>query len=311
MAVLITNEVASVREDLSNLISQISPTDRPFTTSIGTATAKQPIHDFLNDVLAPANADNAHFEGADAPNAVMEGPKKIQNICQIFSKTAFGSNTLTASDTAGAKNELARQIVNKTKEVLRDKEAAYLSGNGSSLDPAAPRKTAGAVAWIKTNVSSGVGGSTPGYANGIVAPVVAGTTRTLTEDMFLEAAEKAWNEGGKPTKVFAPGTLKRAISRFSGDATKFQDMNKTMTTYQGVSIYESDFGRFDIIPAHFAVKTSVLLIDPSLWADATLRGLEKIKLGVTGDNEKYQIVSESTLVSRNEAGNAAINDVTE
>ncbi|OCJ61203.1 hypothetical protein A6U96_14025 [Agrobacterium tumefaciens] len=310
MAVQITSNTVSVREDMSPVISQISPTERPFTDTIGTSKSTQPIHQFLLDELKPADANNAHFEGADAPDASNTGPKKVQNIAQIFSRTAFGSNTLVASDTAGAKNELARQVLNATKEILRDTEAAYLSGNGSNLDPNSPRKLAGALAWVKTNVQAGVGGSTPGYANGIVAPVEDGATRKLTEEMFLIASEQAWDHGGKPTTVFAPGSLKRAISGFSGNATKFQEMNKAQTTFQGVDIYVSDFGRYDIIPSHFAKSTSVLLIDPNLWASAPLRALEKIELGITGDSKKYQIVSETTLECRNEAGNAAINDVT-
>lgn len=128
--------------------------------------------------------------------------------------------------------------------------------------------------------------------------------------MLLIAAESVWDEGGKATTVLAPGSLKRAISGFSGNATKFQEKSKAQTIYQGVDIYVSDFGRFDIIPAHFMKSTSVLLIDPTLWANAPLRGLEKIKLGVDGDRETYQIVAETTLECRNEAGNAAINDVT-
>jgi hypothetical protein len=45
------------------------------------------------------------------------------------------------------------------------------------------------------------------------------------------------------------------------------------------------------------------------WAVASLRGMMKEKLAKTGDSEKWHLVTELTLESRNEAASAKITDV--
>lgn len=309
MPTLITNNATNIREDLGDVISRISPEKTPFKTEIGTTKASATNHQFLKDDLAAANKDNAAIEGADAVFGTLVPPTKISNTTQNFVKYVQVSATLQAVNTAGTKDEYARQVAKVGAELNRDIESALVSSNAAIFGSGSTAgKLGGAEAWIKTNISHGAGGSTAGYTAGAVGAVVNGTARGLTEAMFNDMIQNVWTQGGDPTLVIAPGKLKQKISTFAGNGTKYQDAN-SKTIYQGVDYYVSDFGKHQIIPHQFMSATTVIAFDPSLWAVATLRPLKKIDLAKTGDSDKKMLVTELTLECKNEAGNGKIADV--
>ncbi len=307
MPTLTTTNVSHVREDLSNFISMISPEETPFISSIGKTKATASRHEWLADELAPADKNNAIAEGADATDTTLTGPVRIGNVTQIFQKDVRVSGTLNAVNTAGAaKDELSRQIAKKGKELKRDVEAAFVSGNASVATGA--RKLGGAEAFIATNAQHGAGGSSTGFSGGVVNAPTAGTARALTEAMFITALQSIWTAGGDPNTVIAPGVLKSKISTFTGGGTKQQNADKR-TVNQAVATYVSDFGTVTILPHRFMSTTTVIAYDPSLWNQAVLRGIEKKELGKTGDSERYMLVTETTLECLNEKGNAKIADL--
>ncbi|MFD1326754.1 DUF5309 domain-containing protein [Mycoplana ramosa] len=306
MPVLTTATATNVKEDLSNIISMISPEETPFVSSIGKTKATATKHEWLQDSLAAANKDNAVAEGADAGDAALATTVRLSNQAQIFSKVGVVSGTLQAVSTAGTSDELARQIAKAGKEIKRDIEAAMVSANPSVA--VGTRKLGGAEAWIKTNAQHGANGATAGYSAGAVGAVTAGTGRALTETMFISALQGIWNEGGDPKIVIAPGTLKSKISSFVGAGTK-QQMAKDKTVYQAVDTFVSDFGTVSVLPHRFMSTTTVICFDPDLWNQAVVRSISKEKLAKTGDSDKFQLITEVTLECLNEAGNAKIADL--
>lgn len=306
MPTLTTTNVSHVREDLSNLINMISPEETPFSSSIGKTKATAVKHEWLQDELAAANKDNAIAEGADATDTTLNGPVRISNVTQIFQKDIRLSSTLNAVNTAGAKDELSRQIAKRGKELKRDQEAAYVSGNGSVA--VGVRKLGGAEAFISTNALHGANGASTGFSGGVVNAPTAGTARPLTEALFISALQKIWEAGGDPNTVIAPGVLKSKISTFTGGSTKQQNADKK-TVNQAVDLYVSDFGTVTILPHRFMSTSTVIAFDPALWNSAVLRGVEKKELGKTGDSERYMLVTETTLECLNEKGNAKIADL--
>lgn len=306
MPTLTTTNVSHVREDLSNLINMISPEETPFVSSIGKTKATAVKHEWLQDELAPADKNNAIAEGADATDSPLSGPVRISNVTQIFQKDIRVSGTLNAVNTAGGKEELARQIAKKGKELKRDQEAAFVSNNASVATGA--RKLGGAEAFISTNAQHGSGGSSTGFSGGVVNAPTAGTARALTETMFVNALQSIWTAGGDPNTVIAPGVLKTKISTFTGGGQKQQIADKRIVT-QAVATYVSDFGQVTILPHRFMSTTTVIAYDPALWNQAVLRGIEKKELGKTGDSERFMLVTEVTLECLNEKGNAKIADL--
>ena len=55
-----------MREDLSDVIYNISPTETPIMSSIGKTSATAVYHEWQTDTLATATTANAAVEGADA-----------------------------------------------------------------------------------------------------------------------------------------------------------------------------------------------------------------------------------------------------
>lgn len=308
MATLITSQVVNKEEDLTPVIHKVNEHETPFYTSIAKASAKNTYHEFLSRELAPANKNNAAAEGADAGAATASLVDRRGNWTQIFTAVAQVSGTLDSVSTIGYQNETNEQKAVKTAEIKNDVEAAVVSGNGSV--GSGVRKLAGAEAWIATNADHGVGGATPGFSNGLVGSVTAGTTRPLTEDMFLNLTEDLKKSGGKARNVMVPHGLKTAFAKFSGNADKYQVANKEGAIYNDVGVYVSPHGTFKVLANSFMSETTVIAYDPALWKIAELRKLTATPLAKTGDSARWQLLTELTLACYNEKGNGKIADVT-
>lgn len=309
MATLVTNSVVHIREDLANVINNISPEETPVYSLLEKKKATNTRHEFLTETLNAANAGNAVAEGAEFVDTALTTPVRLGNYTQISQKVINVSGTLQAVNTAGTNNEFGRQVAKAGVELKRDIEAAIV-GNSAS-DPGGAgvaRRSAGMESWIATNVLAGTGGATPGYSAGTVAAPTDGTARTLTEAMFRDAIQKAWTNGGDIKKVIVGPALKQAISGFTGNATKYT-LSKDQTVTAGVDVYVSDFGRHEIIPHRYMRTRTVILFDPSLWAIATLRAMKTEDLAKTSDADRKALLTEWTLESKNELGNAKIADV--
>lgn len=300
-----------IREDIVDTISMITPEKYPFKSQIGKAKATNPFHQTPTDQLRPANKDNAVLDGADAPDATLNPVKLVGNYLQTSVAVAPVSGRTRAMNTIGSKDEYERQIKKAMSELMRDTEASLCSNNGSNAEAGVtPSKSAGACAFVSTNVNGGTGSARPGYGVGptVTAPTI-GTNRALTKAMLDDMAHKVWLAGGDPTTILVPGTLKQKIAAFStGNGAWNQDASKA-TIYAGVDVYVSDFGRHDIIPSHFMPANTVFFFDPSLWRLAYSRALEKIDIGKRGDSDIKQLLTEFTLEARNEAGNGIISEV--
>jgi hypothetical protein len=309
-----TLNVIGIREDLEDVIYRVAPEDVPFTANIGTAKATNTKHDWQTEALAAANANNANYEGDDVGTLDAQNlTTRLENICQIFRKTGGVSETQDAVITAGRDDEMDRQKVLKGVELKRDIEARMI-GNFASIGEtpgSQARTTGGALAWGVTNTSSGVGGSNGGYATGIVAAATNGTLRTFTETLVKAGMALAFSSGGKPSQAYMGGTQKQEWSAFTGIAEIRKDVggNKMATIIGAADVYVSDFGTLTLIPHPYGLTRDVLIVDPDMWAVATLRGMSARPLAKTGDSDRFMITKEASLVARNEKSSVFIRDV--
>lgn len=306
MPTLTTTQIASMREDLIDIITNVDPTETPFFSSIGKAKASATRHEWLVDSLTAPSADNAVAEGADAVDTAAPVAVRQGNITQIMQKDIRVSGTIQSVDVAGAKTEKARLTKNRGLEIRRDLEMSLLSGNGSVAT--GTRKLAGYQAFVSTNSFTGANGAVTGYAGGTVASAVDGTARALTEDMFLNMLQSIYTAGGRPKEVLTGPTLKRKISSFTGGSTKFQAADKK-TINQGVDLYTSDFGVLNLSVHPYALTKTVIAYDPDMFAVAFLRNFTMEDLGKTGDSDKYMLVAEATLEVKNEKSSGQIRDL--
>lgn len=303
----------SIREDLSDIISNIAPTETPFVSNIGSGTATQRTHEWQTEDLAAADGGNAHIEGDDTDADVASPTVRLNNKTQIFKKAVAVSGTARAVDNAGYADELVRQVERKGKEIKRDIEkracsnSPAVAGNSSTAS-----EMAGAVAFMRTNASRGAGGAAPTVAGGMVnAGATDGTLRDFDESQLKDVVQQAWTNGGTPTMALMSGELKQTASAFAGIAAQRKENNGggQATIIGAADVYVSDFGDIMFVPSRYTTGRDVIVIDPTLWKMAELRPYKLEELAKTGDSDKRQILCEKTLVCMNDAGNGVVADV--
>ena len=307
-----TFDRVSIREDFTDIISNIAPTETPFVSNIGSTIARQRTHEWQTDDLVTADGTNAHVEGDDTAANVSAPTTRLANTTQIFKKSVTVSGTSRAVDNAGYADELIYQVEKRGKEIKRDVEVrmcgdfASVTGNSSTAS-----ESAGAVAFMRTNADRGVGGAAPTLSGKLVnAASTNGTLRTFTEAQLKTVIEQAWTNGGTPTMALMSGPLKQTASTFTGIADQRKQAGDGPTTIiAAADVYVSDFGDIAFVPSRFTTGRDVLVVDPSLWEVADLRPYEIDELAKTGDSEKRQMLCEKTLVCMNDAGNAVVADV--
>ena len=315
MATYQTYTAIGMREDLSDVIYSISPTDTPFMSSIGKTKATAVLHEWQTDSLAAATLDNFAVEGATASDATMSPTTRVGNRTQIAQKTVKISGTLQSVDKAGRKSEKAYQLAKASSEIKRDMETTLLSNQvAANGDSSTARKLGGLQAWLNSNYSGG----TSGVAGNLGTTArTDGTNRTFTEALLQTVVRSVYASGGNPKVLMVNPAHKQLVSAFTGIAAqRFMAPSNTPTTIvSAADVYLSDFGAISIVPNRFMTSTNscnetAFVLDPDMAAVAFLRPFQTNELAVTGDNESTQLLCEYTLEVRNQAAHGIIADLT-
>ena len=302
-----TYDATGNREDLANIIYNITPTDTPFMSSIGTGTATFTKHEWQTDSLAAAAA-NAQAEGDDSPSAALSATSRVLNYTQISYKPVMVSGTQESVIHAGVNSELAYQIAKAGKELKRDIELAQTgkvnagagSGNGASA-----RTSRGFESWTTTNNAYGSGGSNSSGS------VTDGTQRVLTETILKTEMKNCFDQGGNPDLLLVGSFNKQKVSGFTGNSTRM-DMAEDRSLVATIDVYVSDFGEVRVVADRILRSSgrSALLVETEMWSTAFLRPFQTQELAKTGDAMKRLLIAEWTLVAKNEASSATIADIT-
>jgi hypothetical protein len=252
MAIYNAHDAIGQREDLTDVIYNISPTETPFMSSVGKTKATAVYHEWQTDSLAAATTNNAAVEGADASDATLSPTVRLGNYTQILQKTIKVSGTLDTVNKAGRKSEKAYQLAKASAELKRDLETILLSNQGRSAGTSnsTARKMGSLLSWLKTNSSVGSGGADPATIG--VSTRTDGTQRTFTEQLLKDVVAEVYDSGGNP-KVLMVGTAgKQKVSTFAGIAAqRFMAPSNTPTTIVGAAdVYMSDFGSMSVVPLY-------------------------------------------------------------
>lgn len=298
------------REDLSDIIYNIDPTDTPFFTMAAKATASAVNHEWQTDSLAAASTSNAVLEGDDATTDAATPTVRLGNICQISDKVARVTGTLQAVNKAGRDDELAYQVVKKTKELRRDMESILLSNQAKAAGNATTaRALASALAWIGTNTNFGGGSGADPVALLGANTRTDGTQRAFTEAQVKDVLQQCYSSGGDPDVIMVGPFNKQKFSGFTGGATRF-DKSEDKKVTAAVDYYISDFGYLKVVPNRFMRARDCLILQKDMWAVAMLRPVSSHELAKTGDSERRQIIAEYTLECRNEKSSGGVFDLT-
>ena len=285
---VLTYDAVGNLEDLSDVITNISPLETPMFSNFGRSSASAKLHEWLTDSLATATS-NAKIEGAAYTFAKAAARTRLTNDVQTLETSVEVSDLQRKVATAGLDDEFAYQMAKKMKEHARDIEYAIVNGTGNSGASGTARELKGVIAWISTNNTTGTGTG----------------NEALTEDMFNDTLENIWNQGGKPDTCYANGGQKRAISAFTAGATKFVQAsgNELNAAYD---IYESDFGRIKIVADRFMPSTTIAMLQSDLWKVAVLDATHKVDVAKVGSSTKAVITTSLTIEALNEAGSGKV-----
>jgi hypothetical protein len=313
---LIRGSVVGEREDLEDTIYRVAPEETPFTSNIGKTKVKSVLHEWQIQSLANPDANNAQYEGDEiGTHTTATQPARVSVFAQIFRKDGSISGTVQSSDRAGRADEMDYQKMIRGIELRRDMEARMIGNYASVAETpgSVTRKTAGALAWVATNDSLGSGGSSGGWASaGVVSAATNGTQRTFTETLLKGVLVTGFTNGAKYSQAYMSGTHKQLASAFTGIADIRSEVKGTgqATIFGAADTYISDFGPVSFIPHPYGLSRDVLLIDPAGWAVGTYRGVTTETLAKNGDNDRFMMVAEKSLVARNEKMGAVIRDLT-
>jgi hypothetical protein len=308
---LSTDKTIGNREDLTDILTNISPTRTPFVSAIGRATATGVLHEWQTDSLAAAGV-NAISEGASATPASGSVTTRLGNRTQIMEKIVTVTRTNNSVNKAGRGSEWALQMEKAMMELARDLEFACVQNSASGageVTAGSPRymKGLGAGGYTSSAVSANfagwlsantiVGSAAPGAAAGDAGYSAVSGRVNLTETMFNNLLQEIWADGGDPSLIIVGGYNKRVISSFAGNSTRFATVNSAngKTLQSNVRIYESDFGSLSIQESHFVGDTRLIAVDPNYFAIAELEPLFFEELAKTGDRQWGHYIMEATL----------------
>lgn len=315
-----TFQAVGNREDLSDVINDISPMDTPFYSNVSHGKAPSHLHEWQTDALAAASASNAVIEGNDATTNTADVTSRFANYTQISTKVPRVSGTQRAVNSAGRRDEFSYQIAKRGRELKRDMEASLTSRNKAAAgDSASAATLAGLGAWLFTNVvkpTLNASGTTAVITSGApTTPVSAGTAGTFIESDLKSCIRLCWTEGGDPGVVMVGAFNKMQASGFAGIGTQFRPAQPNGEMSPGsivgaADLYISDFGTHQIVANRFQQAAEVYVLDLEYWSVDVLRPIQQMDLAKTGDSDRALLLVEYTLASLNQKASGKVFNVT-
>ena len=304
MAAFTAYDVVGKKEDISNVISNISPTTVPFTTSVGEESIDNTLYQWQEDTLAAVNLSNAAVQGADATETAPIAIVMRQNYTQILTKTLKVAETTDAVKRYGRAKETAYQLGKYSAELKRDLEGIMTSSQASAVGDASstPSKFAAfgaqvaAANLLKTGSGVTLGSATTGVA--------------LSEPNLNAQLQLLYTNGAEPSLVSIPPGESAAIAAFASAAGRYRTIESGSSSdkkiVNAVNLYVSPFGEVKIALNRFQPVTDYLIFDSSMWKRTVLRPWTRETLAKTGDAHKMMLVGEFSLKHKNQAASAIV-----
>ncbi len=295
-----TYQTVGIKEDISDIISNISPTKTPFQTSIGSETIDNTLFQWQEDILRPVAA-NAQVEGADATFISAVPTVMRNNRAQIFTEAVQVSGTLDRVSKYGRAKEMAYQMAKSSAALKRDTENAFV----------------GTITTASAG-SAAVAATMAGYIPQISAATTTfmGAVAALTEAKLLANLQAVYNAGADPTVIMVTPANSLIVAAFAAAAGRYRTIETSGksngTIVNVVNLYVSPFGETKVVINRFLRTTNAgangytLVYEPDMWKKAVLRPWSRETLAKTGDSTKQMLVGEFSLKHKNFSGSGLI-----
>jgi hypothetical protein len=296
MATFTSYDQVGLKEDVSDIITDITPTDTPMVSMIKTQKVHNRVYQYQTDALASA-ASNAAVEGADPSMATLTATTMISGNTQILTKAFQISQTSDAVSTYGRAKETAYALGRALKEIKRDLEFAFVGASNAAVTGNASGPVAREMASADKLIDA--------------ATTIAGGSNALTEAELLSAGQATFNAGGDPSVFMIKPADAQIVAGFTGASGRYRNFNDAQKTLTNViDLYVSPYGEYKVVLNRHQMTTHAFLLDPSMWRAAVLRPFSRTLLAKTGDSEKHFVVGEYGLMHMNPKGSGMINALT-
>jgi hypothetical protein len=297
MATYQTYQMVGIKEDIADVISNISPRKTPFQSAIGNEKVTQPLFQWQEDTLRAVGV-NAAVEGADASFITVVPTVMRNNYTQIFTEAVQVADRADIVSTYGRKREMAYQLAKSSAAVKRDFENALVG-----------------TAQTKASGSSTVASTFAGYQLQLDPSTVsysgaADGTKPLTETLLVGALQTAYQNGAEPNRIHVTPSNSVVLAGFAAAAGRYRTLNGSgpdaKTIVNVVNLYVSPFGEQKVEINRFQRIRNTLIFEPDMWTKTTLRPWERKNLAKTGDSTKAMILGEFSLKHKNFFASAAV-----
>lgn len=302
-----TYQSSNNAENVTEIIMNIDPVETPGLTLAKKTTAEATYTQWPIESLSAVDAANANIEGDDATVDASTTPTLVGNYTQLMDKVASVTTTQNAIRKYGVKNEMAKQMAKKSKELKRDMETTMFLNQARVVGLAGTAQRMRSMgSWLTTNVSRGATG-----ANGSATTAATdGTQRNFTEALFRAVVVTAITNADELPSVVMAGPANRAnlSSQLSGNSTRFYEL-KDGTLNASISVYRSDYGPLKLVMNRFQRERDMWFINPQYFGVRTLEPMQTVDLARTGLTEKKQLWTNWTLEVSNEKAHAVLADL--
>jgi len=286
-----------MREDVLDAIEVVSPEDTPCYNGLRKGKAHNTIHEWLEIALPSASAVGANFAAEGAAFVYASGgayqpvETRRANRTQIFVKTWKVSGTIEGVGKYGRDSEWALRKLHAMKAWKIDVEVALLDNSASAAGSSGVTRTMNGLR-AGDRVTATANSSTT-----LASPIDEGNLNVLLQAM--------WQQGVIPDRLVCGAFVKRGISQFAGQGAGRPIIisNGERVFADVVDIYESDFGRIQLIASRrLNIRSEVLVYQNNLLGLAFLRPPTARPTPNDGDFLTGAIVGELTFEYLNANG---------
>ena len=221
MTLLTTYTTVGQKEDVSDILSNISPFDTPMQAMCKNEKISARTFSFLEDSLAAAGV-NAAVEGATATMIALDPQVERTNTTQILTKGFNISATADAVATYARKTETALNLAKKLKEIKKDYEHALVGVAQASVtgNASTARKMTSFLNQISTTIDAG-----------------SNSTDPLTEAKLLQAGQTAYTNGSDVNTFMICPKDAQIVAGFSAASGRNREISQGKTLVNAIDLY--------------------------------------------------------------------------
>lgn len=302
------------REDLLDIIVNISPMDTILLSSLQKVVASNIVHEWLTDILASfgdpdsGNTDvRAYPEGSDADFTTLVPRKRLCNLTHIIRRTFDVSDTQRDINTAGVRDEYAYQGAKAAKELARFIEFALvhsiranqtIQGNDAAV---VARRMDGILAFASATdpTCATTLGLSSDELGTVTTAVGTSPANCLDECILNDHLEAMWLKGAMFDTALVNSDQKRAFDGMTLNGANSQIRYNIpvaeKTVINTVDYYQSSFGTIQVKLHRYQPTDLVYVAEMAMLRVAVLRPVLMVELAKLGSSSKGMIEWEGTL----------------